>query len=252
MDSEWAEVSISSPVGTALVASFTPKDGFCPISSPQAHGTGNGCDGKLADRGSKVARTLLPPPAGLVAPTPVATLAFDTHQELLWAGNEYVCSSLECCVAVSICLTCSEGPRYIILRHGYAAVHVLQGASYRRRARTPAPLQREGRDRPRPPKRPHVYPQGSRSLERHVRRHARRRFLKGRLTGAWQTRGHEGPVLHEFHLSGRLGDTRGGLPEHHVHHRSEQGRDYQAGTSAVTLDRRPADASSLRPTTTTR
>ena len=40
----------------------------------------------------QVARVLLPPPGGHphAIPTPVATLAFDTSQELLWAGNEYV------------------------------------------------------------------------------------------------------------------------------------------------------------------
>ena len=40
----------------------------------------------------QVARVLLPPPGGHphAIPTPVATLAFDTSQELLWAANEYV------------------------------------------------------------------------------------------------------------------------------------------------------------------
>ncbi|KAH8666304.1 PAB-dependent poly(A)-specific ribonuclease subunit PAN2 [Xylariales sp. PMI_506] len=42
----------------------------------------------------EVSRTPLPPPGVRAHPTPVTTLAFDTSQELLWAGNEYgrVCS----------------------------------------------------------------------------------------------------------------------------------------------------------------
>ena len=32
----------------------------------------------------------IPPPGPHALPTPVATLAFDTSQELLWAGNDFV------------------------------------------------------------------------------------------------------------------------------------------------------------------
>lgn len=38
----------------------------------------------------KVTRIGLPPPGIHAMPTPVSTLAFDTQQELLWTGNEYV------------------------------------------------------------------------------------------------------------------------------------------------------------------
>ncbi|KAL2354819.1 PAB-dependent poly(A)-specific ribonuclease subunit PAN2 [Cryomyces antarcticus] len=37
----------------------------------------------------EVARIVLPPPGPQALPTPATTLAFDTSQELLWAGNEY-------------------------------------------------------------------------------------------------------------------------------------------------------------------
>ncbi|KAK5014877.1 poly(A)-specific ribonuclease [Cryomyces antarcticus] len=37
----------------------------------------------------QVARIVLPPPGPQALPTPATTLAFDTSQELLWAGNEY-------------------------------------------------------------------------------------------------------------------------------------------------------------------
>lgn len=38
----------------------------------------------------KVSRIGLPPPGIHAMPTPASTLAFDTQQELLWTGNEYV------------------------------------------------------------------------------------------------------------------------------------------------------------------
>lgn len=38
----------------------------------------------------QVARVPLPPPGLHALPTPVSTFAFDTLQELLWAGNDYV------------------------------------------------------------------------------------------------------------------------------------------------------------------
>lgn len=38
----------------------------------------------------KVARMALPPPGIHAATTPVTAMAFDTSQELFWAGNEYV------------------------------------------------------------------------------------------------------------------------------------------------------------------
>ena len=38
----------------------------------------------------QVARIGLPPPGPLAVPTPVAALAFDITQELLWTGNDYV------------------------------------------------------------------------------------------------------------------------------------------------------------------
>lgn len=42
----------------------------------------------------QVAHVPLPPPSpNVYHPTPVTTLAFDTQQELLWAGNEYVSRS---------------------------------------------------------------------------------------------------------------------------------------------------------------
>lgn len=43
---------------------------------------------------TQVAHVPLPPPSpNVYHPTPVTTLAFDTQQELLWAGNEYVSRS---------------------------------------------------------------------------------------------------------------------------------------------------------------
>jgi hypothetical protein len=39
----------------------------------------------------QVARLALPPPGPRSVPTPVSTMAFDTVQELFWAGNDYVC-----------------------------------------------------------------------------------------------------------------------------------------------------------------
>lgn len=38
----------------------------------------------------QLSRQLLPPPGGQSVPTVVTTFAFDTSQELLWAGNGYV------------------------------------------------------------------------------------------------------------------------------------------------------------------
>lgn len=38
----------------------------------------------------QVARISLPPPAPHAPATPVNSFAFDTSQELIWAGNEYV------------------------------------------------------------------------------------------------------------------------------------------------------------------
>jgi PAB-dependent poly(A)-specific ribonuclease subunit 2 len=37
----------------------------------------------------EVTRLALPPPGIHAVPTPIAAMAFDTGQELLWAGNEY-------------------------------------------------------------------------------------------------------------------------------------------------------------------
>lgn len=39
----------------------------------------------------QLSRQLLPPPGGQSVPTVVTALAFDVTQELLWAGNGYVC-----------------------------------------------------------------------------------------------------------------------------------------------------------------
>ena len=41
----------------------------------------------------KVSRILLPPPAPNAANTAVCGFVFDSVQELLWAGNEYVSKS---------------------------------------------------------------------------------------------------------------------------------------------------------------
>lgn len=38
----------------------------------------------------QLSRQLLPPPGGQSVPTVVTTCAFDTSQELIWAGNAYV------------------------------------------------------------------------------------------------------------------------------------------------------------------
>ena len=41
----------------------------------------------------QVAIIQLPPPGPHNAPTPVTTFAFDTSQELLWTGNDFVSTS---------------------------------------------------------------------------------------------------------------------------------------------------------------
>ena len=38
----------------------------------------------------KLQRITVPPPDVHAEPTPASTVAFDTQQELLWVGNEYV------------------------------------------------------------------------------------------------------------------------------------------------------------------
>ena len=42
---------------------------------------------------AKVHRITIPPPGLHEPPTPASTVAFDTQQELLWIGNEYVSRS---------------------------------------------------------------------------------------------------------------------------------------------------------------
>lgn len=51
-----------------------------------------GHDIKIADNVHlrQVHRITIPPPEARDIPTPASTLAFDTQQELLWVGNEYV------------------------------------------------------------------------------------------------------------------------------------------------------------------
>lgn len=39
---------------------------------------------------SQLSQIPLPPPGPHAMPTPATTVAFDTHQDLLWAGNDYV------------------------------------------------------------------------------------------------------------------------------------------------------------------
>lgn len=41
----------------------------------------------------QIHRIAIPPPRFHYSPTPASTLAFDTQQELLWVGNEYVSDS---------------------------------------------------------------------------------------------------------------------------------------------------------------
>lgn len=44
----------------------------------------------LRDRLQQLHRITVPPPDIHSEPTPATTVAFDTQQELLWVGNEYV------------------------------------------------------------------------------------------------------------------------------------------------------------------
>lgn len=41
----------------------------------------------------QVTRIAFPPPGLHAMPTPVTTMTFDTSQELLWTGNDYVCDA---------------------------------------------------------------------------------------------------------------------------------------------------------------
>ena len=44
----------------------------------------------ITDRQIQLHRIIVPPPDITSEPTPATTVAFDTQQELLWVGNEYV------------------------------------------------------------------------------------------------------------------------------------------------------------------
>lgn len=75
----------------------------------------------------KVGRILLPPPAPNALHTPVTALSFDSAQELVWAGNEYVCDFPEQPFQKlhSRRLMFFKGPCHIVLWQRTPKVHFL-------------------------------------------------------------------------------------------------------------------------------
>lgn len=82
MDSDWQEVSLDFLVFRKRTGQFTPyylkKSGLCLFTQ------------RLTSLKYKVRQIQLSPPELNQYAHIIATIAFDTHQELLWVGDDYV------------------------------------------------------------------------------------------------------------------------------------------------------------------
>lgn len=100
MDSDWQEVLFppsSLVVFERSTGQFTPdylnQSGLCHDCP---------CSRRLTSRQYKVRQIQLSPPNLNHYAHIIATIAFDTHQELLWVGDDYVSfSSITACTAAS-------------------------------------------------------------------------------------------------------------------------------------------------------
>lgn len=77
--------------------------------------------------GVQLQRITVPPPDIHAEPTPASTAAFDTQQELLWVGNEYV-SVWPAYLTKDDAHEATIGAHYFLLWPGAAEIYLVLGA----------------------------------------------------------------------------------------------------------------------------